>query len=41
MIKKLIIIIVYVKDIILIGDHEEELYMIKQFLVNEFEIEEL
>lgn len=35
------IIIVYVNDIILIGDHEEELCKLKNFLAKEFEIKDL
>nr|CAD1831090.1 unnamed protein product [Ananas comosus var. bracteatus] len=38
---KLAIIIVYVDDIILTGDHEEELCKIKQCLAKEFEIKDI
>ena len=35
------IIIVYVDDIILTGDHEEEISKLKRFLANEFEVRDL
>ena len=35
------ILIVYVDDIIMTGDHEEELYQLKKFLAKEFEIKDL
>ncbi|XP_028086199.1 uncharacterized protein LOC114287116 [Camellia sinensis] len=38
---KLAIIIVYVDDIILTGDHEEEIGLLKKFLTKEFEIKDL
>ncbi|KAL5567178.1 hypothetical protein UlMin_030342 [Ulmus minor] len=38
---KMAIIIVYVDDIILTGDHEEELCKLKNFLAKEFELKDL
>lgn len=39
--EKIIIIIVYVDDIILMGDYEEEHLKLKNFLATKFEIKDL
>ncbi|RVW12206.1 Retrovirus-related Pol polyprotein from transposon TNT 1-94 [Vitis vinifera] len=39
--RKLAIIIIYVDDIILIGDHEEKIDLLKKLLTKEFEIKDL